>query len=205
MSLDQPLCSTSPARHGNSGGRLPKTRRDESPRRRAKCAHLRATSLEKSTSDPRMCMKTKENDSMSLDQPLCSTSPARHGNSGGRLPKTRRDEAPQRRAKCAHLCATSLEKSTSDPRMSMKTNNNDNMSLDQTPVLDFPSAARRLAGTVPLKAWQQSLGDCGQVSQFQRLINYPHWPQNQFARAAQADQMGTGRASWVAGGIVVDR
>ena len=44
----------------------------------------------------------------------------------GHPPNTRRDEGPQRRAKCAHLCATTLEKSTSDPGMYMKTKDNDN-------------------------------------------------------------------------------
>jgi hypothetical protein len=71
-------------------------------------------------------MKTKDNDNMSLIRLLCSSPPARHGNGGGHPPNTRRDERPQRRAKCAHLCATSLEKSTNDPGMSMKTNDNDN-------------------------------------------------------------------------------
>jgi len=67
--------------------------------------------------------------------------PARRGNGQRRLPKTRRDERPQRRAKRAHLRATSLEKSTNDPRMSMKTKDKYNLSVrqkvvtNQTPVI----------------------------------------------------------------------
>jgi hypothetical protein len=73
-------------------------------------------------------MKTKDNDNKSpIPTPLLvSRSTALQPR--GRLPKTRREEGPQRRAKCAHLCATALGKSTNDPGMSMKTKDKYNLS-----------------------------------------------------------------------------
>ena len=90
----------------------------------------------------RMSMKTNNNDNMSLIRLLCPSPPALHGNSVGHPPGTRRDEGPQRRAKCAHLCATTLEKSTTDPGISMKTNDNDNLS-------DGASCQARVGGGAP--------------------------------------------------------
>jgi len=68
---------------------------------------------------------------MSLGEPPVLDFPARRGNGQRHPPKTRRDEGPQRKAKRAHLCATSLEKSTNDPGMYMKTKGKYNLSLRQ--------------------------------------------------------------------------
>ena len=128
-----------PERRGNGQRRLPKTRRDEGPRRRAKCAHLCATSLEKSTNDPGMSMKTKDNDNMSLGQSLCSTSPRGAAMARGTC---QRHAATKGRGGGQNAPTSALPHSKNRRgRMSMKTKDKYNLSVrqkllkNQTPVL----------------------------------------------------------------------
>ena len=128
-----------PARRGNGQRHLPKRRREETPQRRAKRAHLCATSLEKSTSDPGMYMKTKDNDNMSRDQPLCSTSPRDAAMATG----TRQRHAATRGRRGGQNASTSalLHSKNRRGRMSMKTKDKYNLSVlqkvlkNQTPVI----------------------------------------------------------------------
>jgi hypothetical protein len=64
MSLIRLLPLSPPARHRNSGGHPPNTHHEERPQRRAQCAYLCASAPEKSTNDPGMSMKTKDNDNL---------------------------------------------------------------------------------------------------------------------------------------------